>query len=480
MMDWLEFRLDNAYRLLAWRRDLVRSRDRRNLVAAHSIAYTLESLPEAVTDEWRAAKEVETFGFTWIASRKGNEPWKQFHAVDLVRAGARGKPFWHAEAQAGPLWMQAEVSGRPREDGRIAEPADIRYWNLVSCAGGATGILYPRWRPLLDGPLFGAFGPFAMDGSPTPRSRMCEKIARWANANPELWKARPVRGDLGIVFVPESELFNFVQNGNTSYYAESARGAYMAFFDCGFQPDWVHLEHIAEYPVVYLPFPVMLKQSSVRRLREYVERGGILVSEGCPAYFGERGKAGVKQPSLGLDEVFGARETDVEFMPDLANDLRFRFGAAQVRGRLYRQSYQTASGTAVGWYGDDSVAAVENRRGKGRTRLVGTFPAAAYFRRPDDATREYFRDMLAWAGGKPHCQCSDRQLIARLHSGDRGTYLWVLNPTRAAISATVSLSDRWGPFQRGSLIWGGQEPQVEARRVAVTVGERDAAVIRLE
>ncbi|MBI3697194.1 MAG: beta-galactosidase, partial [Acidobacteria bacterium] len=123
-MDWLEFRLDNAYRLLAWRRDLVRSRDRRNLVAAHSIAYTLESLPEALTDEWRAAKEVETFGFTWIASRKGNEPWKQFHAVDLVRAGARGKPFWHAEAQAGPLWMQSEVSGRPREDGRIAEPAD--------------------------------------------------------------------------------------------------------------------------------------------------------------------------------------------------------------------------------------------------------------------------------------------------------------------------------------------------------------------
>ena len=46
---------------------------------------------------------------TWVAARKGDEPWKQFHAVDLVRAGARGKPFWHAEAQAGPLWMQPQV-----------------------------------------------------------------------------------------------------------------------------------------------------------------------------------------------------------------------------------------------------------------------------------------------------------------------------------------------------------------------------------
>ena len=41
-------------------------------------------------------------------------------AVDLVRAGARGKPFWHAEAQAGPLWLQPQVLKRPREDGRIA------------------------------------------------------------------------------------------------------------------------------------------------------------------------------------------------------------------------------------------------------------------------------------------------------------------------------------------------------------------------
>jgi beta-galactosidase len=47
---------------------------------------------------------------------------------------------------------------REREDGRIPDEKDVRLWNLNSCAGGATGILYPRWRPLLDGPLFGAFG----------------------------------------------------------------------------------------------------------------------------------------------------------------------------------------------------------------------------------------------------------------------------------------------------------------------------------
>ena len=177
-LDWLEFRIDNAFRLLRWRVELFRKLDSKHKVMAHGVAGTLESLPNATHHEWRSAAEVDTWGLTWVASRKGSEPWKQFHAVDLARAGARGKPFWHAEAQAGPLWMQPQVIGRPRDDGRISKPEDIRLWNMVSCAAGATGILYPRWRPLLDGPLFGAFGAFGMDGSVTPRAEMTGEVAR--------------------------------------------------------------------------------------------------------------------------------------------------------------------------------------------------------------------------------------------------------------------------------------------------------------
>ena len=128
---------------------------------------SLTRMASNVADDWRAAAEVESYGYTWGSSRHGDEPWKQFHAVDLVRASTQGKPFWHAEAYAGPLWMQSNVLGKPRDEGRIASPEDIRYWDLVSCMLGATGILYLRWRPLLDGPLFGAFGPYGLDGSRT-------------------------------------------------------------------------------------------------------------------------------------------------------------------------------------------------------------------------------------------------------------------------------------------------------------------------
>jgi hypothetical protein len=83
----------------------------------------------------------------------------------------------------------------------------VGVWDTV----GARGILYPRWRGMLNGPLFWAFGPFAMDGSVTPRAEMCGKVAKWANSHAEAWKSHPVMGDVGLVFVPESELFNSVQ-----------------------------------------------------------------------------------------------------------------------------------------------------------------------------------------------------------------------------------------------------------------------------
>ncbi|MEJ7609109.1 MAG: beta-galactosidase [Bryobacteraceae bacterium] len=200
-LDWLEYRVDNQMDLLKWRVDLVRKLDGRSKITAHGVASTLEALPTSTNDEWRSAEQVEVWGFTWVASRKGSEAWKQFHAVDLTRAGSRGKPFWHAEAQAGPLWMQPQVIGRPREDGRITDEKDVRIWNMISMAGGATGT-YPC-RPLLDGPLFGAFGPMAMDGSLTPRAEMAGSV----NGGPthrKVFGLRPVKGDVGVVFAPES------------------------------------------------------------------------------------------------------------------------------------------------------------------------------------------------------------------------------------------------------------------------------------
>jgi beta-galactosidase len=487
-LDWLAFRRDDAIRLLRWRTELIRRLDKRNKITAHGTG-TLTEI------EWRTAADVDSYGYTWVASRHGNEPWMQFQAVDLVRGASRGKPFWHAEATGGPLWMQPQVINRPLEDGRSSDDKDVRVWSLIDMAAGATGILFTRWRPLLDGPLFGAFGPMGMDGSVTPQAEMAGRLARWTNSHANVWKSRPVKGDVGIVFVQESEDFNSVQSGGTGNggaeggrggrggsaagaYSQSAQGAYQAFFDSNIQADFVSIDDIGEYPMIYLPFPVMLKKSTADKLRDYVAKGGKLVSEGCPGYFGDGGTAGAIQPNLGLDQVFGAREAYVQFTPDLLTKLMLTVKGKEIAGQYFFQEYKTAGGQAVGQYANGHIAAVESTFDKGKTLLIGSFPGGGYFRSHTPATREFFAGLLAWAGVQQQVQSSDPEVKARLHKGEGGAYLWVVNPTRTARTVRISLPST---FQRAVELWQeSNHPTVSGKTVATTVGDRNAAVIRLE
>ena len=480
VMDWLEFRVDNTYEMVKWRADVIRAHDPDNPITAHGVAASLTGMAKSAADDWRAAAEVESYGYTWGSSRHGDEPWKQFHAVDLVRAASRGKPFWHAEAYAGPLWLQGNVLNKPRDQGRIAVPEDVRYWDLLSFMCGATGLMYLRWRPLLDGPLFGAFGAYAMDGSRTDRSVMVSRVAKWVadDAQADLWRSRPVRGEVGIVYVPETQIFNYAQRKDISDYSESMRGAYRGFFHHNIQADWVHISDIDAYELLYLPLPYMLNASTAALLRGWVERGGTLVCEGCPAYFGDRGHVGTVQPNLGLDELFGARESYVEFTPDLLGDLELNLDGAAAPGAIFLQAYETTSGKAVGWYADGRVAAVDHEFGEGHTRLIGTMMGAGYFSRPGDRLAAPFVQVLSFGAAEQHVRSSDSRIKARLHDGDGGTYLWIANPVRADIPVRLRLGEGWGEFGEARTLWGA-EARVAGSEVELVAGSRDVCVLAL-
>ena len=483
-LDWTQFRIDNAYRLLRWRVDLIRGLDPDHPITAHGVAASpISRIAQAADDHWRAAKEVEGYGFTWGGATYGNEAWQQYHVVDMVRSGAREKEFWHSEATAGPNWLNPERhAGRPREDGRVPTAADVRLWNMTSFAAGVRGLMYNRWRPLLDGPLFDSLAAYAMDGSRTPRSEMAGRIAQWANDKDQaaLWQSRPVRGEIGIVFDPETAIFCNLQQGREGHYAGAARGAYRGFFDNGIQADWVHIDDIAAYDLLYLPHPLMLSRATAERLSRWVEGGGSLISEGCPGYFGDRGRAGTTQPNLGLDRLFGARQEYVEFLPDLVRDLKIDVKDADVApGGLYLQAFGATKGTASGWYPDGRIAMVDNRIGHGRTRLIGTSPGYGYDASQNADVRPFFADLLAWAGRSRHIEASDSRLTARLHEGPGGTSLWVTNPSHDAIAATLTVSTAWGPFQAADVLWGASAPRVNDRSISVEIPARDAVIARL-
>jgi len=224
----------------------------------------------------------------------------------------------------------------------------------------------------------------------------------------------------------------------------------------------------------------MLKAESARKLAAYVEQGGILISEGLPGYFGDRGKVGTVQPNHGLDRVFGAVENYVEFTPDLLENLNLTVRGAQIPGRYFLQAYRPTGGTVAGNYSDGQVAAVEYQFGKGRTLLIGTFPGGGYYLHHSAPARAFFAGLLDWAKVQPRVKSDSPGTQSRLHTGTGGTYLWVVNPARAGKPVTVDLSAAQGPFEAGEDVWGGRRVTVKGRTVQVEAGDRDVAVVRLK
>ena len=257
------------------------------------------------------------------------------------------------------------------------------------------------------------------------------------------------------------------------------------------------------YALLYLPYPVHLSGATAARLRRWVAAGGVLVSEGCPGYWGDGVRVGTAQPNLGLDALFGAREAYAEFTPDLLHDLAFTWQGATVPGGLFLQIYAPSSGTAAGVFAGDGagpaageVAVVEHAYERGRTLLVGTFPGYGHFHRPGPGSRRFFGALLDWAGGRQHVRIVSPAPhtpvekggrwwgpTARVHAGDGGVYLWITNPAPEHQRVVVELAERWAPSGKTGVLWGsrtgGGAPDVAGRRVAVDVPGRAGAVLQL-
>jgi beta-galactosidase len=72
---------------------------------------------------------------------------------------------------------------------------------------------------------------------------------------------------------------------------------------------------------------------------------------------------------------------------------------------------------------------------------------------------------------------SNGAMQARLHDGESGKVLWVVNPTRETQRSTVTFAARHGALGIGKAHWAGEGARVEEAEVVVP--PRDVLVARL-
>jgi beta-galactosidase len=445
---------------------------------AHGNAKTFCDIP-ACGDDFRPAEYCDIYGYTfWY----GNGCHTMLGS-DMIRIAAAGKEFWRAEAIGNSDWSGRGGAVSPiKEKEEMADPNNIRLDAMMSLAAGSRGFINPRWRGLQDGYLFDGYGWYNLDGSRNARSEEIKQLAKWANDKKTLplWKTQPVRAQVGLLLLPDAEIFCYSFYDSTDYYSLAYQGAYEAFLDCGIQADPILLDHIDDYRILYAPFPVSLNDETIAKLIQWVEKGGTLIVEACFGYFSAHGHAFENQPSRGLDTLAGAKQDTVSFGPDMWHGLEFASHHGLSGGGIYRQSYTPTSGKAVAWYSDGKTAIVENSYGKGKVRTIGTMAGYGYKLAGKEEYLRLFASALPFAGQSPLIRTDyNKGLIARIWANENETFLWCINHEAYGQDAVLELNDQ-ALAVRNTETYRGGPATLDGRRLEFHVNGRDAAVYKLE
>jgi beta-galactosidase len=420
--------------------------------------------------------------------------------LDFARSfgfASGGRGFWIGELQGGFGTIALNVSP-------TVTPEDLRIWTWSALARGAKAICTYAYYPMSTGYESGGFGLIRLDGTITERARVAGGIARLvAEHSPLFLAARPPRSEIAVVYNPLAHFVGGRQRATpyggpqgevAGIERDSLLGVYQALFPTNVPLDFVHADHLkadalAPYRLVVLPYPLMMPAAAAAELREYVRAGGALVAEARAGWNDERGHAADTIPGLGLAEVLGARETDVQTVEKGKAALVADGGLPGLKegdvlpGRWYEESLEPAAAArVVARFRGGAPAAVSSSFGKGKTLMLGSYVSAAYVSQPEEAGRRFFEGLLDWAGvRRPVAVSGDAVEVRRLESG-REHLVFVFNhaATTAATAVTVRL-----PLEGRTVRDLGSGEVVGARATPdgfewrATIPPRDVRVLRI-
>ena len=466
-IDWKAFIVDKLGGDLRDRYQAVKQTAPQTIVTSHAAGVGLFASPhhwEGQSDDWTMADQVDFYGTSFYPKHSAfvdrDVQWRAA-LLDFTRSfgfsgGRHG--FYVGELQGGFGTIALNVSP-------TVTPEDLRIWTWSALSRGAKGVNYYAWYPMSSGYESGGFGLIQLDGTVTERARAAGSIARVVNRNQALFlNAQPAPADIAVIYNPlahfvggrqRAAAYGGPQGEVTGIERDSLLGIHRALFPRNIPIDYVHIDRIsaeslARYKLVVLPYPLMLPEARAAVFKEYVRNGGALVAEARLGWNNERGYAAERIPGLGLWEVMGCRETDVQTGAKGRTSLRWTAPADipglkagdMIPARWYEETLEPLSRDArvVAQFADGRAAAVMSRYGKGRTLMLGSYVSAAYQSSPSAEAAQLFAGLAEWAGARAPVVASGGDLLeARTLQAGADTLLFVFNHGSKEADASVDV-----------------------------------------
>lgn len=338
-----------------------------------------------------------------IPSEHGVQYWYQYADIGSFQLGEGGGEIGrYVESYTMRSKMVKELSGVkkllviPHEcdsgyPSGAASPEEMRELYSQVFRGGADGFHF--WPA-----SWGGSQPPDIDaasvatGYPTAWKYLL-KVCETVNKMPDL--NFPEKADTAI-FVSDESLkcdprkFNRF-DGAFTLLGPSARSWFKFISDTMLEQNRASLE---DYKIIYLPYMQFTKEETVKKLLDYVQKGGVLICGDPLAFENDISSApliryrellfGVKTISEGIENVkaceIGGKTVSVE-------------------GERLRIESVSSSAKVIGKYSDGSPAVVENKFGKGKTVYFAVSPFSEYSFK-NDTWKTFMKELHTGYGGK--------------------------------------------------------------------------------
>jgi beta-galactosidase len=487
-IDWRMFIQDKLGEDLRDRYDAVKRVAPDRVATSHAAAPGLFTSPlggDGNPDDWIMRDQVDFWGTSFYPKHSfpiGRDVEWRGALLDFARStgyAGGGKGFWIGELQAGFGTVALNVSG-------TVTPEDLKIWTWSAIARGAKGINYYAWYPMSTGYESGGFGMIRLDGSLTERSKVAGEIARVVDRNQELFlRARPPKAQVAIIYDPLSYMIGGRQRGATrsgpqsdvtSIERDSMLGVYRAWFPANVPVDFVHINRLkqsdlAQYKLIYLPYPLMIPSASAPELAAYVRNGGALVAEARLGWNNEYGRAAEVIPAMGLDGVMGCRESAVTSVPASRTELILENGD-HIPARLYEETLQPegAQARVIARFASGGAAAIESTFGKGKTLALGSYVGTAFQQQQTPAAQKFFLGLLDWAGVERPIRATGDPVEIRWLEAGRERLAFVFNHQSKPASVSIKGAEKGTDIVRGTPVSPG----------SLRLDAFDVAVIRIQ
>ncbi len=378
--------------------------------------------------------------------------------IDFARsATGRGRAFWAAEFQGGPINTYLHI-------GRTPTAADIRRWTLAALAAGVQGISFWNHRAerfWLEGNGYGLLDP---QGVTSERIEEASRLAQAINFAPEIF-AQGHAPQAQVALLVNEDLYHFYQatDSNTSeLFAYNLRGHYARLWQLGIPVDFVEAAEVTygtltNYKVAILSMPLALDPTYLVHLRAFVEQGGILISEACPGRFDKYGFCPRTQMAQGAEELFGTRHKHVRVVQEPNFGQRWTpkergwgefapptlFHGVDIcknsvlQANFYVQTLVPTTGKTILQAGEEVVGVI-HEVGTGKAILLGTFTGISATAYKHEASNQFMKELLLMFGVVPDLCGSLLRRRRILHKHEAWFFI---NPRKQEVRECVSLGN---------------------------------------